>query len=66
MESTAPVDVNVVETANIADSGIPNRTSLPSIDPPAACNAAPGWAFSTTMAEISAPVHSTTIAARIA
>ena len=56
----------MVDTANIADSGIPNRTSLPSVAAPAACRATPGCAFSSAMAETSAPVHSTTIAARIA
>ena len=66
VESMAPVDVMVVDTANIADSGIPNRTSLPSVAAPAACSATPGWAFSTAIVATRAPVHSTTIAARIA
>lgn len=34
-ESTAPVEVRVVDTAKIAEAPIPNRVSLPSIAPPA-------------------------------
>jgi hypothetical protein len=42
VESMAPVEVIVVDTANIAESGIPNLTSLPSVAAPAACRAMPG------------------------
>ena len=42
-ESTAPVDVPVVEAANSDEAPGPNRVSLPSIDAPAACSAVPGW-----------------------
>ncbi len=40
-ESTAPVEVSVVEAANRLEPGMPKRTSLPSIAPCASCSAAP-------------------------
>ncbi|CAM5579131.1 hypothetical protein STENM327S_08517 [Streptomyces tendae] len=40
-ESTAPVEVRVVDTAKIDEPPMPKRTSLPSMAPPAACSAGP-------------------------
>ena len=47
-ESTAPVDVPVVEAANSEEAASPKRVSLPSIDAPARRSAVPGWAASST------------------
>src|SRR5258706_4718849 len=40
-ESTAPVDVNVVAAANVADCGTPNRVSVPSVAAPTAVGTVP-------------------------
>ncbi|SKU98006.1 Uncharacterised protein [Mycobacteroides abscessus subsp. abscessus] len=53
--STAPVDVPVVDTANSALAGIPNRTSLPSIIAPAACAAIPRGLDSAQVTRASMP-----------
>src|SRR5215470_7320325 len=45
-ESTDPVEVSVVDAANVAESGTPNRISLPSIAAPTACGTVPPWASS--------------------
>src|SRR4249920_2776991 len=42
-EFTAPVDVPVVDAANTAEPGIPNRTSLPSMFGPDATGATSGF-----------------------
>src|SRR5665647_164054 len=45
-ESTAPVDVPVVDVANSDDAATPNRVSLPSMAAPASLSAVPGCAAS--------------------
>lgn len=45
---------------------IPNRVSLPSIDPPAMSNAGPWWANSVHIIRVVKPSQMTPIAARIA
>ena len=54
MALTAPVDVPVVAAANSADAAVPNRTSLPSIAPPASDGAEPGPAISLTVSSATA------------
>ena len=65
-ESTAPVDVPVVETANRAEAHSPKRVSLPSIAAPAACRAVPEWCTSRAVTAATSVPHSTVIVPRIA
>ncbi len=65
-ELTAPVEVPVVEVANTEEVNGPNRTSFPSMDPPAAWSAAPWWVSSATVTPVSTSAHRMPIAARIA
>jgi hypothetical protein len=48
-ELTAPVDVNVVAAAKVADCGTPNRASVPSVAAPTACGTVPWWAIWTAL-----------------
>src|SRR5664279_1460209 len=65
-ESTAPVEVPVVEVANSADAGTPKRVSLPSMDAPASFSAVPGWAASNDQIPARIKPHREAIVARIA
>ncbi len=65
-ESTAPVDVSVVATAKIDEPPTPNRCSLPSIAPPAACRAGPPWWNSVHIISAVKPIQISPMVARIA
>ena len=65
-ESTAPVDVPVVDAANSDEAAAPKRVSLPSIDAPASRSAVPGWAASSTEMPTTIRAHREAIAPRIA
>ena len=62
-EFTAPVEVTVVDPANRDDPGMPNRTSLPSIAPCAACRAVPACCHSKKEMPPTATSHSPAITA---
>jgi hypothetical protein len=51
-ELTAPVEVPVVDTANKDEAHSPSRDSLPSMAPPAAWSATPGWFTSSAVTAI--------------
>ncbi len=65
-ESTAPVEVRVVDVAKIAEEPTPKRTSLPSYAPPAMSNAGPWWANSVHIIRATKPTQMVPIVARIA
>ncbi len=64
-ESTAPVEVSVVEIEKIAEAPMPSY-SLPSIAPPAIWNAGPWWANSLHIIRAMKPTQMVAIVARIA
>ena len=65
-ELTAPVEVSVVELANSALLGTPNRVSLPSIAACAAIGAAPWWAISKAVMPTVLAIQMTAITATMA
>ncbi|GAA2307723.1 hypothetical protein SVIO_029920 [Streptomyces violaceusniger] len=65
-ESTAPVEVSVVDTPKSAEAPTPKRVSLPSIAPPAAWSAGPWWANSVHISRATKPTQMVTMVARIA
>ena len=66
MEFTDPVEVSVVASANSADSGPPNRTSLPSIAAPASWVAVPPARASNQLSSATETVASAAMTPRIA
>lgn len=65
-ESTAPVDVRVVLTANNDEAPTPKRCSFPSRAAPAIWFAEPGCAVSTQVISVTKPIQIRPIAERIA
>ena len=65
-ESTAPVDVNVVAPANVADCTTPNRVSVPSVAAPTAWGTVPPWKPCSRLMTTTLPIAMIAIAARIA
>src|SRR5262249_37526129 len=65
-ESTDPVEVSVVELANSAEFGTPNRVSVPSVAAPTATGTVPWWASCAPWTAAQLPTARTAITATIA
>src|SRR6266496_5383561 len=62
-QSTAPVEVTVVDTENNEQPGVPNRTSVPSAAPCASCGATPACCISKKLTPPTAAIQMITITA---